>query len=323
MRSSRTRSAISREQASRSRSTSPRGRESAIASDRRIASSSCCWRFARVSTHQVGARRTHVRQGLVGCGMVPARVGRCRVVCAPGVHLRRSTERGFDRREAPHRRLAGLPGAKPDVGWPPAIPVVQTHEGCRGGRRPRRGRAAAGLAHRPAAGLRHGRRMVGPVAADGHQPTAEHEGPGRAVLPNARPAEVRTHADRHAGPNRRTRVGRRARLRRRVERRASCTIHRVVQLLNKCIGAAFDDRMNANNPVDKLPLPRIERREMRFLTADEVMPLCGMSAATTICQLAATSGCPPVASEGSEPSVREMSGGGKNGASRMPATALG
>jgi hypothetical protein len=43
--------------------------------------------------------------------------------------------------------------------------------------------------------------------------------------------------------------------------------------LNKCVGAAFEDRLISNNPVEKLPLPRIERREMRFLTADEVMRL--------------------------------------------------
>jgi hypothetical protein len=54
---------------------------------------------------------------------------------------------------------------------------------------------------------------------------------------------------------------------------APATIHRVVQLLNKCIGAALEDRLILSNPVAKLPLPRIERREMRFLTADEVMRL--------------------------------------------------
>lgn len=54
---------------------------------------------------------------------------------------------------------------------------------------------------------------------------------------------------------------------------APATIHRVVQLMNKCVNAAFEDRLIPNNPVAKLPLPRIERREMRFLTADELWKL--------------------------------------------------
>ena len=54
---------------------------------------------------------------------------------------------------------------------------------------------------------------------------------------------------------------------------APATIHRVVQLLNKCIEAAFEDRLVSHNPVAKLPLPRIERREMRFVNADELMRL--------------------------------------------------
>lgn len=51
---------------------------------------------------------------------------------------------------------------------------------------------------------------------------------------------------------------------------APATIHRVVQLLNQCVNAAVEDRLIQHNPVAKLPLPRIERREMRFLTADEL-----------------------------------------------------
>lgn len=51
---------------------------------------------------------------------------------------------------------------------------------------------------------------------------------------------------------------------------APATIHRVVQLMNKCMNAAFEDRLIPHNPVAKLPLPRIERREMRFLDTDDV-----------------------------------------------------
>jgi integrase len=54
---------------------------------------------------------------------------------------------------------------------------------------------------------------------------------------------------------------------------APATIHRVVQLLNKCVNAAFEDRLIPHNPVAKLPLPRIERREMRFIDTDEIWRL--------------------------------------------------
>ena len=54
---------------------------------------------------------------------------------------------------------------------------------------------------------------------------------------------------------------------------APATIHRVVQLLNKCMNVAFEDRLIAHNPVAQLPLPRIERREMRFLDTDDIWKL--------------------------------------------------
>lgn len=54
---------------------------------------------------------------------------------------------------------------------------------------------------------------------------------------------------------------------------APATIHRVVQVLNKSVNAAFEDRLITHNPVAKLPLPRIERREMRFLDTDGVWAL--------------------------------------------------
>ena len=54
---------------------------------------------------------------------------------------------------------------------------------------------------------------------------------------------------------------------------APATIHRVVQLMTKCVNAAFEDRLIPHNPVAKLPLPRIERREMRFIDTDEIWRL--------------------------------------------------
>jgi integrase len=54
---------------------------------------------------------------------------------------------------------------------------------------------------------------------------------------------------------------------------APATIHRPVQLLNQCVNAALEDRLIQHNPVAKLPLPKIERQEMRFLTYEEVWKL--------------------------------------------------
>ena len=51
---------------------------------------------------------------------------------------------------------------------------------------------------------------------------------------------------------------------------APATIHRVVWLLNKCVNAAYEDRLISHNPVAKLSLPRIERREMRFMDTDDL-----------------------------------------------------
>lgn len=54
---------------------------------------------------------------------------------------------------------------------------------------------------------------------------------------------------------------------------APATIHKVVQVLNKTINAAFEDRLIPHNPVAKLPLPKIEHKEMRFLSSDELWQL--------------------------------------------------
>ncbi|MEO8268034.1 MAG: site-specific integrase [Ilumatobacteraceae bacterium] len=54
---------------------------------------------------------------------------------------------------------------------------------------------------------------------------------------------------------------------------APATIHKVVQVLNKTINAALEDRLIPHNPVAKLPLPKIEHKEMRFLSSDELWQL--------------------------------------------------
>jgi integrase len=54
---------------------------------------------------------------------------------------------------------------------------------------------------------------------------------------------------------------------------AASTVRRAYQLLGKVLGAAVDNGMIAHNPCRRVPLPRIERREMRFLTPAEVARL--------------------------------------------------
>ena len=56
-------------------------------------------------------------------------------------------------------------------------------------------------------------------------------------------------------------------------RLAPATIHKVVQVLNKSVNAAVEDRIITHNPVARLPLPRIEHQEMRFLNSDELWTL--------------------------------------------------
>ena len=54
---------------------------------------------------------------------------------------------------------------------------------------------------------------------------------------------------------------------------APATVTKAVQVFNKTMRAAVDDRLIASNPVERLPLPKIVREEMRFLTDDELWTL--------------------------------------------------
>jgi integrase len=54
---------------------------------------------------------------------------------------------------------------------------------------------------------------------------------------------------------------------------APSTVRRAYQLLGKVMGAAVDAGMIGQNPCRRVPLPRIEPREMRFLTPAEVARL--------------------------------------------------
>ncbi len=54
---------------------------------------------------------------------------------------------------------------------------------------------------------------------------------------------------------------------------APATVHKIVQVFNKALRAAEEDRLIGINPIERLALPKIERDEMRFLTNDEIWKL--------------------------------------------------
>lgn len=53
-------------------------------------------------------------------------------------------------------------------------------------------------------------------------------------------------------------------------RKAAATTQKAFQILSKILASGVDAGLIAANPCDRVPLPRIEREEMRFLTAAEV-----------------------------------------------------
>ena len=55
--------------------------------------------------------------------------------------------------------------------------------------------------------------------------------------------------------------------------KAPATVAKNVQVLNRLMCAVLEDRLISAYPVERLPLPRIEREEMRFLAAGEVSKL--------------------------------------------------
>ena len=54
---------------------------------------------------------------------------------------------------------------------------------------------------------------------------------------------------------------------------APATAHKTAQVLSKALRAAQEDRLITHNPAERLPLPRIEQVEMRFLDHAEVSTL--------------------------------------------------
>jgi len=51
---------------------------------------------------------------------------------------------------------------------------------------------------------------------------------------------------------------------------APSTVHKAKQIVSKVLDAAVDDRRIPQNPATRVPVPRIEREEMRYLTPAEV-----------------------------------------------------
>jgi site-specific recombinase XerD len=54
---------------------------------------------------------------------------------------------------------------------------------------------------------------------------------------------------------------------------APATVHKCYQILSKILAAAVEGSMLPRSPCRQIPLPRIERAEMRFLTVAEVRRL--------------------------------------------------
>jgi integrase len=54
---------------------------------------------------------------------------------------------------------------------------------------------------------------------------------------------------------------------------APATVVKAVQVFNKVVRAAVEDRVIATNPVERLPLPKLAHEEMRFLNAEDLWRL--------------------------------------------------
>ena len=54
---------------------------------------------------------------------------------------------------------------------------------------------------------------------------------------------------------------------------APATVCKAAQLVSSALAAAVDERLIAANPAERLPLPKVETKEMRFLTPNEIATL--------------------------------------------------
>ena len=154
------------------------------------------------------------------------------------------------------RRIAGVPRAVPNVGRSAALEAVQAED-----RTPRRhvnlvevdrlqgALIDPRLGGSPSAsgGIGGGRRSPTCDRARGH---ATRSTSALTLCPT-----FGSHADREARSDGACALGSRAWDRPTASNLAPATMHRVVQILNKCIIAAFEDRLIQHNPVAKLPLP--------------------------------------------------------------------
>ena len=55
-----------------------------------------------------------------------------------------------------------------------------------------------------------------------------------------------------------------------AQRRAPATVHKAHQIMAKIMRSAVDAGLLANSPCDRVPLPKVEHTEMRFLAPDEI-----------------------------------------------------
>jgi hypothetical protein len=187
-------------------------------------------------------------------------------VTATGVHLactpRLRRQRGFDRREARQGQRTRIPRSIPHGRRQSALATVQAQERRRCVRRHCRGRPSPRRTRRSAFGPYHSRAVVARLVADGDKPATQHTKPRRAVLPIACPPEVRSGSTRATRADSAPTMGCRPGILRRQRSRAgdssSCR-----SADEQCVNAAVEDRLITANPVANLPVPRIERKEIR------------------------------------------------------------
>jgi len=110
---------------------------------------------------------------------------------------------------------------------------------------------------------------------DHHRPRAHDPGAGRVAPPRSHPAGLRLRRPRRHRPARRADLGR-------PEVTASGlapnTVHKAYQVLSKAMAAAVDAGLLAITPCRNVPLPKLEHREMRFLSPTEIATLAAVVA---------------------------------------------
>jgi len=112
------------------------------------------------------------------------------------------------------------------------------------------------------------RDWLGEWWGDHHQPAGVDQGAGRVATTTAGPAPVRGRLAAITLRDVRAWVAELS-----ARGLAPATVQKAYQFLGKVLGAAVDAGMLVQSPCRRVPLPTVEREEMRFLTSAEVATL--------------------------------------------------